>query len=75
MLKVLASLGLIASLGLMPLAAIAETPTTAPGAHPTTQHHAHKPTRSYRSEMRRRGNQSRERARASAEHMRTMHNQ
>ena len=50
-----------------PLAASAQT--TATGAHP---HHAHQPTRSYRSEMRSRHNQSRERARASAEHVRQM---
>ena len=37
--------------------------------------HAHRPTRSHKSEMRHRSNLSRERARAGAEHMRTMHGQ
>ena len=50
-----------------PLAAAAQT--VAPGVHP---HHAQQYRGSHRSEMRRRGNQSRERARAGAEHARQM---
>jgi hypothetical protein len=57
-----------------PLRAIAQTtPTGASSTHPAT--HAHRPTGSYRSEMRRRNNLSRERARAGAEHVRKMHAQ
>ena len=51
-----------------PLAASAQT-TSAPSAHPQ---HAHQPTGSYRSEMRKRHMSSRQRARASAEHVRQM---
>lgn len=58
-----ASLALVAG---FPLAASAET--SAPAAHPQ----AHKPTGSYSSEMRKRHNTSKDRARASAEHMRQM---
>ncbi len=58
-----------------PLPAAAQT--TQPGTA-TSMHHpaqAHGPTGSHRSEMRRRSNMSRERARAGAEHVRTMHSQ
>ena len=69
MLKNFALLGLVVALALAPIGALAAS--TAPGAQ-STSHQAHKPTRSYRSEMRHRSNQSRARARAGAEHMRTM---
>ena len=71
MLKFIAAAGLGALIALSSFAASAQT-TVAPGAHP---HQAHRPTRSHRSEMRNRHNMSRERARASAEHMRQMRNQ
>jgi hypothetical protein len=65
-----ASLG--AALAFSPLAAVAQTPA-ATGAS-AMHHHAttHRPTRSYKSEMRHRSNMSKERARAGAEHVRTM---
>jgi hypothetical protein len=69
MLKTLALVGLGASLVLTPLAALAQT---APTTHHAT---AHKPTGSYRSHMRHTRNTSKERARAGAEHMRTMRQQ
>ena len=74
MLKTFALLGLGAALALAPLAAFAQAPA-ASGA--SAMHHAkaHKPTGSHRSEMRKRYNSSKERARASAEHMRTMRSQ
>jgi hypothetical protein len=60
-----------ASVVLTPLAALAQK------AAPAKQHHytAHKPTGSYRSQMRHRSNMSKQRARAGAEHMRTMRQQ
>ncbi|HKN30098.1 MAG TPA: hypothetical protein VJY34_20375 [Roseiarcus sp.] len=73
MLKTLALVGLGASVVVMPLAAPAQTaPPAAPANHHAT---AHKPTGSYRSHMRHTRNTSKERARASAEHMRTMRQQ
>lgn len=54
-----------------PLTAGAQTSST-PGAHPQSMH---RPTGSHRSEMRKRHNTSRDRARASAEHMRKLHAQ
>jgi hypothetical protein len=71
MLKLCALLALAAAIACLPLAASAQT--TQPQV--TAQHHtqAHRPTGSHRSEMRHRGNMSRERARAGAEHVRTMH--
>jgi hypothetical protein len=73
MLKTLALLGLGAAVALTPLSVLAQN---APPA-PAKQHHysAHQPTGSYRSEMRRRHSSSKERARASAEHIRTMRQQ
>ena len=70
MLRTLAVVGVGASVVLTPLAALAQN------AAPAKQHHhtAHKPTGSYRSQMRHTRNTSKERARASAEHMRTMRN-
>jgi len=59
--------------------ALAPLPSRAQNAPPAApvKHHAvaHKPTGSYRSEMRRRHNSSKERARAGAEHVRTMRQQ
>ncbi|HKN30093.1 MAG TPA: hypothetical protein VJY34_20335 [Roseiarcus sp.] len=75
MLRTFALIGLGAAIALSPPATLAQTAPAAPAA--PVQHHAtaHKPTGSYRSEMRRRHNASKERARAGAEHMRTMQNQ
>jgi len=64
MLKVIAAASLVALFGVSPLPASAQT-TGAPSAQP-----AHQPTGSHRSEMRKRHNTSRERARAGAEHAR-----
>jgi hypothetical protein len=74
MLRTLVLVGLGASVVLTPLVALAQN---APPPAPVKQHHytAHKPTGSYRSEMRRRHNSSKERARAGAEHVRTMRQQ
>jgi hypothetical protein len=71
MLKFVASILLGAALASSPLPAFAQT--TQPGASATHHTQTHRPTRSYRSEMRRRGNTHKERARAGAEHVRTMH--
>jgi hypothetical protein len=73
MLRALALVGLGASVALMPLAALAQN--APPPASEEHHYSAHKPTGSYSSEMRRRHNSSKERARASAEHMRTMRQQ
>ncbi len=70
MVRFIVAASLAALIAASPFAASAQTAAT--GAHP---HHAHHPTRSYRSEMRKRNNVSRDRARASAEHMRTMRTQ
>ena len=72
MLKIAASIGLAAAIALAPVAALAQ-----PAPPVTAKHHyaAHKPTGSYRSEMRKRHNSSRERARAGAEHRRMMRQQ
>ena len=74
MLRTITSLALGAAIALSPLVALADT---APAAAPATHYHhsAHKPTGSYRSEMRKRHNSSKEHARASAEHMRMMRKQ
>jgi hypothetical protein len=71
MLKLAASLALAAAIASLPFPTVAQTtqPQVSAPHHP----HAHRPTGSYRSEMRHRGNMSRERARAGAEHVRTMH--
>jgi hypothetical protein len=71
MLKLLLAASFAALVAATPLAATAQT-AAAPGAHP---HSVHRPTGSYRSEMRRRHNTSKDRARASAEHMRKLHAQ
>jgi hypothetical protein len=71
MLKFVASILLGAALAPSPLPAFAQT--TQPGASATHHPHAHRPTGSYRSEMRRRGNTHKERARAGAEHVRQIH--
>ncbi len=55
---------------LSPVAASAQTAS----APTTPRHAAHHPRGSYRSEMHKRRNMSRDRARASAEHMRQMRN-
>ena len=70
MVKFIVAASLAALIAAAPLAASAQTAAT--GVH---THHAHQPTGSYRSEMRKRNNASRDRARASAEHMRTMRTQ
>ncbi len=76
MFKFVFAIGLGAIMAASPLAALAQTgqPAT-PAGHTTSHVKHHTPTRSYRSEMRHRSNQSKERARASAEHMRTMQKQ
>jgi len=70
-LKTFAAIGLGAAIALAPLTVLAQN---APTPAPATHHHraAHKPTGSHRSEMRKRHNSSKERARAGAEHVRTM---
>ena len=57
--------------------ALASYALAQPAPPATAKHHyaAHEPTGSYRSEMRKRHNSSRERARAGAEHRRTMRQQ
>ena len=69
MLKVILAASFVALLAASPLSATAQT-SAMPGVH---RHHAHQPTGSHRSEMRKRHNTSKDRARASAEHMRTRH--
>ena len=65
--KFIAAAGLAALLAVAPVAASAET------AAPTApSHHVQKHRGSYRSEMRNRHNAGRDRARASAEHVRQM---
>ena len=76
MFKTIAAIAFGAAVTLTPLAVRAEMkPSPMVMAQSTTPAHAHRPTRSYRSEMRHRSNMSRERARAGAEHVRTMHKQ
>jgi hypothetical protein len=73
MLRRIAMIGLGALFALAPLPALAQTnPPAAPGATSASQSHATAATRSgsYRSQMRHRNNQARERARATAEHAR-----
>ena len=72
MLKIMVAAVFAALVAAAPLAAQAQT-TAAPGA--THPHSVHRPTGSHRSEMRKRHNTSRDRARASAEHMRKLHAQ
>ena len=69
MLKAITSIVVVAALA-VPLPVIAQT--VSPGA--STVHHpqAHRRTGSYNSQMRHRGNMSRERARAGAEHVRNI---
>jgi hypothetical protein len=75
MLKFAGILVVGAAIASSPLPAAAQT--SQPGGATSMRHAtpAHRPTGSYRSEMRRRGNLSRERARAGAEHVRKMHAQ
>ena len=68
MLKFIAAAGLGAMIAISPFPATAQT-TATPGAHPAQ---THQPTRSHRSEMRRRHNTSRVRARSTAEQVRQM---
>ena len=76
MLKTFALIGLGAAISLAPLSGLAQTtPAPAPSASSAAPaHHVRHYTGSYRSEMRKRHTASHERARASAEHMRKMHN-
>lgn len=67
--KTIAFIGLGAAIALSPLAGFAQTAPAAPATHHAT---THRPTGSYRSQMRHRHNLSKERARAGAEHVRTM---
>ncbi len=71
MFKRIAVAGIGALVALSSLPASAQT-TAPPGAQ---AQQTHRPTGSHRSEMRRRHNMSRERARASAEHTRQMRSQ
>ena len=73
MLKTLTSISLGVVIALTPLAVLAQNASPPP----STTHHqtAHKRTGSFRSEMRKRHLSSKERARASAEHMRMMRSQ
>ena len=72
MIRIFALIGLGASVALSPIVALAQTAPAAPATHHAA---THKPTGSYKSQMRHRHNSSKERARAGAEHMRTMHQQ
>jgi hypothetical protein len=78
LLKTFALIGLGAAVVVTPLAVLAQTnPSPAVGAAATSPSHAtaHRPTGSYRSEMRRRHQSSKDRARAGAEHVRMMRSQ
>ena len=73
MLNKIALLGVGAVLALAPLSALAQTDqSTAPAAPGASATRAAAPSGTHRSQMRHRNNISRERARASAEHMRHM---
>jgi hypothetical protein len=73
MLKALTFIGLGAVVALTPVVVLAQNASPSPS---TTHHYSgHKPTGSFRSEMRNRSLSSRERARASAEHVRMMRRQ
>jgi hypothetical protein len=67
MLKTIALIGLGAAVAFTSLPAMAQTSAPAAGASATAA-----PTGSHRSQMRHRANMSKERARASAHHMRHM---
>jgi hypothetical protein len=67
MLKTIALMGLGAAVAFTSLPAMAQTDQSAPAASSPA---AKAPTGSHRSQMRHRANMSRERARASAHHMR-----
>ena len=69
MLKIIALVGLGAAVAFTPLPAMAQTDQSAPAASSPA---ATAPTGSHRSQMRHRANMSKERARASAHHMRHM---
>jgi hypothetical protein len=71
-LKIVACVGVVAAIALAPISVLAQTSPPAPTKQQSAKH---TPTRSYRSEMRARHNSSRERARASAEHVRMMRQQ
>jgi hypothetical protein len=70
MLKTIALIGVGAAIAFTPLPTIAQTDQSAAPA--TSAPSATAPTGSHRSQMRHRANMSRERARASAHHMRHM---
>ncbi len=73
MLKTVAFIVVGAAVSLTPFAVLAQNAAPPP---PKYHHYsAHKPTGSHRSEMRKRHNLSKERARAGAEHVRTMRQQ
>jgi hypothetical protein len=73
MLKFVASIILAAALAFSSQASVAQT---APAGASATHHaQTHRPTGSHRSQMRHRSNMHKERARAGAEHMRTMRQQ
>ncbi len=69
MLKLIGLIVAGAAIACSPLGATAQTGQPAAAS---THHATHTPTGSYRSQMRHRSNMSRERARAGAEHVRTM---
>jgi hypothetical protein len=77
--RTIAAIALGAAIALSPVSLVAvRSQTAAPAAtHHARPHHVapHKPTGSFQSEMRKRSNQSRERARAGAEHVRKMQGQ
>ncbi len=72
MVKRFAAIGLAAIIALSPLAALAETDQLAQAAPAAGAAPAPAPTGSYKSQMRHRSNMSKQRARAGAQHMRTM---
>jgi hypothetical protein len=73
MLNRFAAIGLGAVVALTPLAALAQTDQAAPAAGAPSATSA--PSGSYKSQMRHRANTHKERARASADHMRMMRHQ
>ena len=71
--RTLAFISFGAAIALTPPAALAQSVSSPPSA--THYSSAHKPTSSFRSEMRKRHTSSKDRARAGAEHVRTMRQQ
>jgi hypothetical protein len=73
MIRTIAFISFGIAIALMPLSVLAQAPAVSGAA--TNHAKAHKPTGSYRSQMRHTRNTSKERARAGAEHVRTIRQQ